>query len=218
MHHQIDNSDELFQAAALDAHGRVRLEAIVAASWLAPETGLPILAEAGKLPLDDWMIHAYRTAEAHLNDRAVEPMAENKAPTHLNQAEAALYEKGAKIFEREGYCGTCHQADGQGLQTVGYPPLAGSEWVMIDTDRLIKLTLKGLYGPITVKGKLYDPQVPMTPYEGLMNDEEIAAVLTFVRNSWGNEGTIITPEQVARVRASIKDKEGFYKPSELELQ
>jgi mono/diheme cytochrome c family protein len=89
---------------------------------------------------------------------------------------------------------------------------------MIDTDRLIKLTLKGLYGPITVKGKLYDPQVPMTPYEGLMNDEEIAAVLTFVRNSWGNEGTIITPEQVARVRASIKDKEGFYKPSELELQ
>ena len=218
MHHQIDNSDELFQAAALDAHGQVRLEAIVAASWLPSETGLAILAEAGKLPLDDWMIHAYRTAEAHLNDRAVEPIPDNKAPTYLNQAEAALYEKGAEIFEREGYCGTCHQTDGQGLETVGYPPLAGSEWVMIDTDRLIKLTLKGLYGPITVKGKLYDSKVPMTPYEGLMNDEEVAAVLTFVRNSWGNEGTTITSEQVAKVRASIKDKKGFYKPSELELQ
>lgn len=218
MHHQIDNSDELFQAAALDAHGQVRLEAIVTASWLPSETGLAILAEAGKLPLDDWMIHAYRTAEAHLNDRAVEPIPDNKAPTYLNQAEAALYEKGAEIFEREGYCGTCHQTDGQGLETVGYPPLAGSEWVMIDTDRLIKLTLKGLYGPITVKGKLYDSKVPMTPYEGLMNDEEVAAVLTFVRNSWGNEGTTITSEQVARVRASIKDKKGFYKPSELELQ
>ena len=218
MHHQIDNSDELFQAAALDAHGQVRLEAIVTASWLPSETGLAILAEAGKLPLDDWMIHAYRTAEAHLNDRAVEPIPDNKAPTYLNQAEAALYEKGAEIFEREGYCGTCHQTDGQGLETVGYPPLAGSEWVMIDTDRLIKLTLKGLYGPITVKGKLYDSKVPMTPYEGLMNDEEVAAVLTFVRNSWGNEGTTITSEQVAKVRASIKDKKGFYKPSELELQ
>ena len=218
MHHQVDNAEELFQAAALDPHGRVRLEAIVASSWLKPEQGLAILAEAGKLPLDNWMIHAYRTAEAHLNNEAVQPAPKTEAPTYLNKEEVALYEKGAKIFEREGYCGTCHQQDGQGLETVGYPPLAGSEWVMIDTDRLIKLTLKGLYGPITVKGKQYDPKVPMTAYEGLMNDEEVAAVLTYVRNSWGNEGTVITPEQVRKVRAAVKDKEGYYEPRELELQ
>lgn len=216
MHHQVEQANQLFQTAALDPHGRVRLEAIVAASWLPPAEGLAILAEAGKLPLDKWMIHAYRTAEAHLNGRAVEPIPENEAPEHLKAAEVAIYNKGRTIFEREGYCGTCHQSDGQGLETVGYPPLAGSEWVLEKEERLIKLTLKGLYGPITVKGKYYDSQVPMTAYEGLMNDEEMAAVLTFVRNSWGNQGSVITPDQVAKVRAAQQDQKGFYKPEELQ--
>jgi len=216
MHHQIDSADALFQAAALDPHGRVRLEAIVAASWLPADQGLSILAEAGKLPLDDWMIHAYRTSEAHLNDQAVAPMPENPAPKHLSPDQIARYEKGRAIFEQEGYCGTCHQADGQGLETVGYPPLAGSEWVLDDEERLIQLTLKGLYGPITVKGKNYNPTVPMTAYEGLMNDEEMAAVLTFVRNSWGNQASPVSPEKVRQVRAAYQDKKGFYEPRELQ--
>ena len=85
-----------------------------------------------------------------------------------------------------------------------------------DPDRLIKLTLKGLYGPIEVLGKTYPGQVPMTPYEGLLNDEELAAVLTYVRNAFGNEASIIKPEEVAKVRAEISDKEGFYTPEELQ--
>lgn len=216
MHHQIDKAEEWFQAAALDPHGRVRLEAIVAASWLEPEKGLAILAEAGKLPLDKWMIHAYRTSEAHLNGRAVDPIPENKAPQHLNPSEVVQYNKGRSLFEQEGYCGTCHQKDGQGLETVGYPPLAGSEWVLEDEERLILLTLKGLYGPITVKGKHYDPQVPMTAYEGLMTDEEMAAVLTFVRNSWGNQAGAIQPEKVSKVRAEHKEHQGYYQPQDLQ--
>lgn len=215
MHHQIDKAEQLFKAAALDPNGRVRLEAIVAASWLEQDLGLAILAEAGKLPLDDWIINAYRTSEAHLNGEAAERIPTIKAPEHLSTAEVAIYEKGREIFEREGFCGTCHQNDGQGLQTVGYPPLAGSEWVLEDNERLIKLTLKGLYGPITVKGKDYNPAVPMTPYEGLMNDEETAAVLTFIRNSWGNKAAPISPEQVNQIREAHKDQKGFYKPQEL---
>lgn len=215
MGHQLDNQVELLQNAALDNHGRVRLEAIVTASWLPQDEGLSILAEAGKLPLDDWMIHAYRTAEAHLNGEKLENAPANPAPEHLAAADVAIYEKGRSLYEQDGYCGTCHQADGKGLKTVGYPPLAGTKWVLESEERLIKLTLKGLYGPIEVLGTSYEPQVPMTAYAGLMNDEEIAAVLSFVRNSFGNKASMIRPEQVARIRAEITDKKGTYEPAEL---
>ena len=74
------------------------------------------------------------------------------------------------------FCGTCHQHDGNGLTAAGFPPLAGTKWVLGDEERLIKLTLKGLMGPIEVKGKKYPGLVPMTPFEGMLKDDEIAAV------------------------------------------
>jgi mono/diheme cytochrome c family protein len=55
----------------------------------------------------------------------------------------------------------------------------------------------------------------MTPYEGMLNDNEIAAVLTYVRNSFGNEAPPIRPDQVKEVRAKVADKKGFYSPAEL---
>ena len=84
-----------------------------------------------------------------------------------------------------------------------------------DEERLIKLTLKGLIGPITVKGVKYPGQVPMTPFEYLLKDEEIAAVLTYTRNSFGNKASAITAEQVARVRAVEKSKTGLYNVEDL---
>ena len=77
--------------------------------------------------------------------------------------------KGKEIYSREGYCMTCHQVDGRGLGASGFPPLQGSRWVLESEDRLIKIILKGLMGPITVRGKTYPGQVPMTPYEALLN-------------------------------------------------
>lgn len=91
----------------------------------------------------------------------------------------------------------------------------GTRWVNGSVDRLIKLTLKGLLGPIEVLGKEYPGQVPMTPFGGLLNDEEVAAVLTYVRNSFGNQSSPVKPEEVEQVRAEIADKEGFYDPQEL---
>ena len=70
-------------------------------------------------------------------------------------------------------------------------------------------------GPIEVKGKKYPGQVPMTPFEGLLNDEEVAAVLTYVRNSFGNKASVITADQVKAVRKKVKGKSGFYSPEEL---
>ena len=69
--------------------------------------------------------------------------------------------------------------------------------------------------PIEVLNKEYGGQVPMTPFGGMLNDEEVAAVLTYVRNSFGNKADPVSPETVARIRSAIKDRTGFYSPEEL---
>ncbi|RMG25509.1 MAG: dehydrogenase, partial [Bacteroidetes bacterium] len=198
--HQIADQAELLMQAVKDPHGRVRLEAIVAASWLPPEQGIPIVEEGGKQPMDDWIVHAQATALAHLNGHAVDEAPKEPLRTHLMGADRQLYFKGKEIYEREGYCSTCHQPDGKGLDASGFPPLKGTKWVLGNEERLIKITLNGLLGPIEVLGKHYPGEVPMTPFGSLLSDEEIAAVLTYVRNSWGNQASVISAEQVKAVR------------------
>jgi mono/diheme cytochrome c family protein len=213
--HQIEDQADLLLEAARDDHGRVRLEAIVAASWLEREPGLRILSEAAEKPLDDWMVHAHATAQAHLNNEEVSALQEREILTKLSGEELALFNKGREIYSRDGYCGTCHQLGGEGLSASGFPPLAGTRWVLGSEERLIKLTLKGLQGPIEVLGKQYGGQVPMTPFEGLLDDEEVAAVLTFVRNSFGNEAPAVSPATVKEVREVTREKRGFYTAEEL---
>lgn len=127
---------------------------------------------------------------------------------------AASMKLGHTIFMKEGSCDTCHQTDGKGLKGI-YPPLAESNWVTGNTERLIKLTIHGLMGPIEVNGVKYAGQVPMTPVGKMYNDKEIAAALTYVRNAWGNEASDISAEEVAKVRAATADRTLFYKPEEL---
>ncbi len=214
---ELPDKAALLMAAAKDDNGRVRIEAITAASWLSKEKGLPIILEAGKKPLDSWMDKAHATAEAHINGRGFinkkQDLAD-KAPTAAGIKPEVLA-KGKAIYMRDGYCNTCHQGDGKGLEAAGFPPLSGSQWVTGSEDRLIKLVMKGLYGPIEVKGKQYPGQVPMTPYAGMLKDDEMAAVLTYVRNAFGNKAPAVTTEKVKAVRAAIKDKTGFYTPEEL---
>jgi hypothetical protein len=75
--------------------------------------------------------------------------------------------------------------------------------------------MKGMLGPIEVNNKKYPGQVPMTPFGNLLKDEEVAAVLTYVRNAFGNTGTAVSPEKVKQVRKAIADKKDFYSPEEL---
>ena len=210
--HQIKNYLELLNSAANDEHGRVRLEAITFASWLTPIEGNQVLEIIKTHPLDQWSAKAYDAAKEKLNptiDKA------NLEPVVEMSVEEAFLAHGKEIYQKDGYCGTCHQDNGKGLIASNYPPLLESEWVTGNPDRLIKLSLKGLYGPITVAGKDYPGIVPMTPYEGLLNDQELASVLTYVRQSFGNSASKVTEEQVAKIRKAISDKEGFYAPSEL---
>ncbi|MFA6945876.1 MAG: cytochrome c, partial [Pedobacter sp.] len=185
------------------------------ASGLGKDKGLPIVLEAGKKPLDEWMLNAYETAIAHLNGyERIEKKAE-PVLTDLKGAERDLFVKGKAIYARDGFCNTCHQSDGRGLQSSGFPPLAGTSWATGSEERLIKLVLKGLHGPIEVLGQKYPGQVPMTPFAGMLNDDEVAAVLTYVRNSFGNKASVISSEKVKVTRSAIKDKTGFYSPDEL---
>lgn len=215
MGHQVANQTDLLTKAAGDKHGRVRLEAIVAASWLEKEKGLAVLKEAEKKPIDDWMIQAYETSFAHLHGESVKERKEEQVVTDLTGQDRERFIKGNAIFLKDGFCGTCHQPDGRGLPASGFPPLAGTKWVTGNEERLIKLTLKGLHGPIEVLGKQYPGQVPMTPFGGILNDEEVASVLTYVRNAFGNKSSVISQSQVMKVRESIKEQSSFYSPDEL---
>jgi len=142
---------------------------------------------------------------------------EIEVPAHLSEAEGALYRLGAEVYHREAHCVTCHQPNGQGLSPV-YPPLAGTRWVLGSEERAIKLTLHGLWGAIEVKGTRYDPAAgvpPMTAFKSLLDDRETAAVLTYVRNSWGNQAPAVKSETVRRVRKETAERQAFYDVGEL---
>jgi mono/diheme cytochrome c family protein len=84
-------------------------------------------------------------------------------------------------------CGACHQADGKGLPHMA-PTLAKSDWVTGDAKRLIGVAVHGLMGPIKVNGKSVEGVPPIMPPHGFMKDEQLASILTYVRNAWGNQG------------------------------
>ena len=202
-HHRIADHAALLEKAAADEHGRVRLEAAVAASWLPDITAAKkIVAIAGSKPMDVWNQAAIKTATDRLNGVAEVEKADHvelKAPAHLNAEAKAQYLAGQKVYFREGHCVTCHQANGKGLDPA-FPSIEKSPWVTGDSDRLIKLAMYGLMGPLEINGKKYDGQVPMTPFGGMLKDDEMAAVLTFVRNSFGNQADPIQPAQVKAIR------------------
>jgi nitrite reductase (NO-forming) len=104
----------------------------------------------------------------------------------------------------KGTCSACHQDKGQGIPDV-FPPLAGSDYLLKDRDRAIGVVLNGLSGPVTVNGKSYNSVMP--PMSQL-NDDEVANLLTYALNSWGNNGGTVTAAQVKAVRAGTKRTEG----------
>lgn len=138
-------------------------------------------------------------------------------PKRLSPEDQKIYELGSSIYQRESHCATCHLANGKGNGLV-YPSLVGSAWVNGSEERLVKMALHGLWGKLEVNGKTYDPArgvPPMTAFKNLLDDEELAAVLTFVRNTWGNSASVISPETVKLVRAKTSERTTFWTPDEL---
>jgi mono/diheme cytochrome c family protein len=107
-------------------------------------------------------------------------------------------DRGKKVFAAN--CQTCHQANGQGMPGQ-YPPLAGSEFTTGGSRRPAMIVLKGLQGPVKVKGQQYGNAV-MQPWESL-GDQKVADVLTYERSEWGNNATPVTKEQIAALRKEL---------------
>lgn len=107
---------------------------------------------------------------------------------------------GEKIYSV--YCGTCHQRNGQGASG-RFPTLAGTPWVTGDKERLITIVLKGLEGRIEVKGEPYDN---LMPQHSFLDNKEVANVLTYIRQNFGNEASAVTTEEVSAVRDNLVAK------------
>jgi mono/diheme cytochrome c family protein len=119
-------------------------------------------------------------------------------PASAQKASAkASMVKGQKVYEL--YCLPCHQVDGSGVFNMN-PPLIKTPFLLGDQKKLIQIILKGLNEDIEVDGNTYSN--PMPPFGDILKDEEIADVLTYVRNSFGNKASVITPAQVKTVRAA----------------
>lgn len=246
---RIPNAITLLKRSAADEHPRVRLEAIVASSWVGGEDGASILMEAVKHPVDSWMKNAVHYAMVPLQQAARAGIAAGRIKldgnataqafaartfefgnlgeddpeaiprgiyNRLGETGSKLWATGREVYRRDGHCGTCHQAKGEGLEGI-YPPLARSEWVTGDPTRLVKIILHGITGEITVNGKVYSAELtpPMPGFGGMLSDEELAGVATYVRQSFGHNASVITPDTVKEIRAATANQTTQYRAEDL---
>ena len=114
------------------------------------------------------------------------------------KSKAERIDAGKRLFT--SICAACHQPAGQGLPNV-FPPLAGSDFLNADKRRAIKIVIAGRQGEVVVNGTKFNNNMPAFP----LGDEEVANVLTYVYNSFGNAGLEVTPAEVKTVRAQPAD-------------
>jgi mono/diheme cytochrome c family protein len=197
------------------------LEAVVACAHLCTPGAVTIATQVLEHPRDKFIDYSLRQAV-----RALEPQWKPvlaKLDFGGKQDEAAFVKAiatAAPVAEHpvkaiyDGLCLNCHQPEGKGLPGV-YPPLAESDWVRGAPDRLIKIVLHGLNGPIHVKGEEFKQlaPVPMPPMG--LNDQQAADVLSYVRSNFGNNAAPVAPAEVQKVRADTEGRAVFWTAGEL---
>src|SRR5713101_6757103 len=172
----------------------------------------------GAEPLSIWLIAVYGLAvffggaylgrySGNFSGDALDPyggeahaMKKVTGPQGAEQvAELSPHDRGKKIFAAN--CQTCHQANGLGVPGQ-YPPLAGSEFTTGGSHRPAMIVLKGLQGPVTVKGQKFGSAV-MQPWDKTLTDQRIADVLTYERSEWGNNASPVKAEEIAAQRKEL---------------
>jgi mono/diheme cytochrome c family protein len=127
--------------------------------------------------------------------------------------------KGRQLYSMN--CAVCHMDTGVGNPANGCPPLAGSEWVSAaGPGRMIRIVSKGATGPIEVGGKVYNTGTMLAIGDQMIGDEQtksenIAAIISYVRKTFGNGASAVAPAQVLKVREEIKDRKTYYSAEEL---
>ena len=179
----------------------------------------------GLEPLSIWLIAVYGLAiftggaylgrySGNFSGDGLDPMGGPPPPKKgggaagQQQEQAALspHDRGKKIFAAN--CQTCHQANGQGVPGQ-YPPLDGSEFTTGGSRRMGMIVLKGLQGPVKVKGQQYGSAV-MQPWDKTLTDQKIADVMTYERSEWSNKATEVTAEQIAALRKELANHPESY--------
>ena len=198
-----------------DENPRVRLEAVVAASYVPRAEAVEVIAAAVDQPRDKFLDYAIRQSARALQPHWGPALVANKLK--LGSAAQTAYLKkllgaaprrpsaGEELYGMA--CLTCHQPGGKGLPGV-YPPLVGSELLRGEKDPLIKVVLHGLTGPVTVAGQSFGTNpnsVPM-PAMGGLTDAQIADVLSYVRSSFGQEASPVSADEVKSVRAATANR------------
>lgn len=129
-------------------------------------------------------------------------------PTTLTQIEAKV--DGSLVFKN--VCMACHQQTGLGIEGA-FPPLVSSSWVLGDPKTPARIILKGLKGAIVVNEITYNGDMP--GFGSQLNDEEVVAVVNYIRNEWGNKASEITKTEVETLRAELKDRTEQWSAEEL---
>ncbi len=109
-------------------------------------------------------------------------------------------------------CFACHMIDGKGVAGA-FPPLAGSDWAQGSEERIIRIVLHGLNGKVTVSGKDFENGMP--GLSASLKDDQIANVLTYVRQEWGNNAPAVSAETVAKIRSETASRSGPWTAPEL---
>ncbi len=121
--------------------------------------------------------------------------------TGLKPHEAKMLQHGSMLYT---HCTGCHQADGLGLRGF-YPPLADSPFVTGGVEPLLAILIKGMDGPVEIEGLLYDQPMPPAPFT---SNEDLAAIAFFIRRSFDNKASFVSPEDVSRTREQLIDHDG----------
>lgn len=127
----------------------------------------------------------------------------------LTEAQAARLDKGRTIYA--GLCAACHQPHGYGLDGLA-PPLVDSEWVLGKPDVAARIILHGLAGPVKVAGRNWNLAMPPLPH---LSDEDVAAVLTYLRREWEHNASPVEPQAITELRAKHQGRAGMWTAEEL---
>ena len=215
------NSLDILRKSAVDPDARVRLEAIVAATYVALPEAVEIPGLASTQPRDRFIDYALTQSI-----RALKPQWQPVIDKLTFGGNAAARDFVVKIggavpppehpgkATYDSLCLNCHQANAKGLANI-YPPLAGSEWVTGDKGALIKMLLHGLSGPITVKGEPFGTGNPIPMPPSGLDDQKTADVLTYIRANFGNQADAVTVEEVRTLREKHKDRTTLWTVPEL---